>query len=372
MEYPARLARVEVVGSVLSDTFIPGIRLCEAYYTQVVRPLLDAHWPNLPHAAGLLGNGSEVLGYDTALSTDHDWSPRAMLFLHDEDHAASAASIEQMLQAQLPETFCGYPTRIALTSRLDDVCQRSTVHTLRSFSMQQLGMGIDATQPLTPADWLVTPQQQLLSIVAGAVYHDAIGLQAMHDALAWYPHDVWLYVLAAGWTRIGQEDHLMGRAGMVGDEIGSALIGARLRDIMRLCFLMERVYAPYAKWFGTAFKRLHCAAEIEPHLLGALAARSWREREHHLVPAYEHIAKMHNALGITEPMPEKTTPFFNRPFQVIGLHGFVEALLNRITEPEMKRIAARRCIGGIDQFSDSTDLIEDMQMRVKLKVLYQA
>ncbi len=38
---------------------------------------------------------------------------------------------------------------------------------------------------------------------------------------------------------------------MIGDEVGSALIGSRLvRDIMRLCFLMEQTYAPYAKWFG--------------------------------------------------------------------------------------------------------------------------
>lgn len=364
--------RFEVVGNSLnSDNFIAGQQMCEAYYEQVVRPLLDAQWPALPHAAGLLGNGSEVLGYDTALSTDHDWSPRVVLFLREEDHAQFADAILRTLDAQLPETFQGYPTRIALTSQPNEVLQHSTLQTLRSFSLRQLG--IDATQTLAPADWLVTPQQQLLSVVAGAVYHDAIGLQHMRDVLAWYPHDVWLYLLAAGWTRIGQEEHLMGRAGMVGDEIGSALIGARLvRDVMRLSFLMERTYAPYPKWFGTAFKRLRCAPQLEAHLQHALIAQTWQERERHLVPAYEHLAQMHNALGITEPMPTTVTSFFNRPFQVIALHGFAEALLRQVTDPEMKRIAARRCIGSIDQFSDSTDLIGDVQIRVKLKSLYQA
>jgi hypothetical protein len=73
----------------------------------------------------------------------------------------------------------------------------------------------------------------------------------MRERLAYYPRDVWLYLLAAGWARIGQEEHLMGRAGTVGDEVGSALIGARLvRDIMRLAFIMERTYAPCAKWFA--------------------------------------------------------------------------------------------------------------------------
>src|SRR5687768_9212505 len=114
----------------------------------------------------------------------------------------------------------------------------------------------------------------------------------MRGRFAYYPHDVWLYLLAAGWGRIGQDEHLMGRAGMVGDEIGSAIIGARLvRDVMRLCFLMERVHAPYPKWLGTGFQRLSCAAELSPHLRAALSAEEWREREARLVPAYETIAR---------------------------------------------------------------------------------
>jgi hypothetical protein len=89
------------------------------------------------------------------------------------------------------------------------------------------------------------------------------------------------------------------------------------------------------------------------------------------VPAYEHIAIMHNALGITEPMPTAVTSFFDRPFQVIALHGFAEALLNEVTEPAMKRIAQRPCIGSIDQFSDNTDVLSDTNVRLKLKLFYE-
>src|SRR5207237_6360337 len=110
--------------------------------------------------------------------------------------------------------------------------------------------------------------QHLRELTMGALHHDAIGeLTELRERLAWYPHDVWLYLLAAGWQRIGQEEHLMPRAGYVGDELGSALIGSRLvRDIMNLCFLLEKQYAPYPKWFGTAFQRLHSAQEIGPLL----------------------------------------------------------------------------------------------------------
>ena len=47
--------------------FIPGIELCGGFYHEVVAPILHAHYPQLPHAAALIGPGSEVLGFDTPL-----------------------------------------------------------------------------------------------------------------------------------------------------------------------------------------------------------------------------------------------------------------------------------------------------------------
>ena len=67
----------------------------------------------------------------------------------------------------------------------------------------------------------------------------------------------------------------MGRAGQVGDEIGSTLIAGQLvRDLMRLCFLMEQQYAPYSKWYGTAFLRLEAASSLNPVLSLALRAET--------------------------------------------------------------------------------------------------
>ena len=77
-----------------SPAFVPGLELCRRFYWEAVRPILDAHWPDLPHGAALLGGGSEVLGFDDATSTDHHWGPRVMLFLSAEDHAQWADAID--------------------------------------------------------------------------------------------------------------------------------------------------------------------------------------------------------------------------------------------------------------------------------------
>ena len=63
--------------------------------------------------------------------------------------------------------------------------------------------------------------------------------------------------------------------------------------------------------------------------------------------------------------------FHDRPFQVIHLGGgFAEAIRRQISDPAVKRIADRRRIGGIDQWSDSTDLLADAQWRRTLRKLY--
>ena len=127
------------------------------------------------------------------------------------------------------------------------------------------------------ADWLTFPSQSLLALTAGRVFFDNSGeLTALREQLAFYPRDIWLYLLACGWDRLGQEMPLMQRAGYTGDELGSALIGSRLvRDLMALGFLMERQYAPYPKWFGTAFKSLASAANKQAR---DEAWKRWKER----------------------------------------------------------------------------------------------
>jgi Domain of unknown function (DUF4037) len=362
--------------------FIRGLELNELFYREAVRPVLDAEFPGLRHAAALIHTGSEVLGFDDEMSSDHCWGPGVDLFLTDDDHAALHGALDDALRHKLPHAFRGYPTSFSAPDPADNGTQRLEaktdgpvnhkvrILTPRRFFLDYLAF--DITRDIEPADWLTFPEQKLRTVTGGAVFHDDVGLAAVRGRFGYYPRDVWLYLLASAWARVGQEEHLMGRAGSVGDEIGSALIGARLvRDLMRLCFLMKRTYAPYPKWFGTAFRQLSCAEALSPPLTGALRAETWTERERHLVSAYEHVARMHNALGLTEALPDRARGFFGRPFRVIALHGHADALLALITDGAVRRIASRRPIGSVDLFSDSTDLVSHAGWRPALRKLYE-
>ncbi len=49
--------------------FMPGIILSEKFFNQMVKPILQSNLPELKYSAGLIGHGSEVLGFDTKMST---------------------------------------------------------------------------------------------------------------------------------------------------------------------------------------------------------------------------------------------------------------------------------------------------------------
>ncbi|WIY07046.1 DUF4037 domain-containing protein [Amycolatopsis mongoliensis] len=298
-------------------TFLSGIDLSRRFYAEAVAPAVDG-----PHSAALVGPGSEVLGFDTARSADHDWTARVFLFLPEPR------------EPRVPATFLGHPVKLV-------------VATLDGWARDFLGF--DPLHP-RPHDWLATPTQVFAEFTGGAVFHDDLGFETLRQRVAWYPDDVWRYVLACQWQRIGQEEAFVGRCGEVGDELGSAVVAARLvRDLMRLCLLMARRYPPYGKWFGSAFARLPAAVTLAPHLTGALAATTWRERERHLVAAYENVAELHNALGLTDRVNPRTRPFFDRPFQVIDAGRFVTPLL--------AGTPSANPVGAIDQFVDSTDAL---------------
>ena len=362
--------------------FVKGLELSRLFFEEAVKPALAAEFPSLRYAAALLGTGSEVLGFDTEMSADHGWGPRVDLFLEKKDFDAAHDSIREALRHKLPHSIRGYPTSFTEPDPNDNGVQhldardagpvnhRVESMTPRGFFLNYLAFDIE--QEIEPADWLTFPEQKLRTVSSGGVFHDEIGLEALRQKFSYYPRDVWLYLLASAWVRVGQEEHLMGRAGFVGDELGSALIGARLvRDLMRLCFLMERRFAPYPKWFGTAFKQLSCAETLTPSLSAALAAREWQERERHLCDAYGAVAEMHNKLEITDPLPTEPRHFFGRPFRVIEIYGFAPRILQRIKDERVRRIAARRPIGGVDLFSDSTDLVSHAAWRATLRKLYE-
>ena len=359
-------------------TFIPGRELARRFYAEAVQPIIDSHVPDLRWSAAFIGRGSDVLGFDSARSMDHDWGPRLVVFLGDEDLARLEPELGGTLIRELPETVAGFPTRYrefaddpgVLHMATDGEGEGPLVHRVRITSTARYldeYVGVTGPGQVATAVWLTTPAQTLLELTSGEVFRDDLGeLSAMRVALAWYPVDVWRYRLAAAWKRISQLEPFIGRTGEAGDDLGSQVIALSIiRDVMRLALLQERQYAPYAKWLGTAFGRLDVAREVAHHLDAARFARDWHERERGVIGATAVLAARQNALGLSEWVDPEPTQFFSRPYRMIRAEQFAQSLLDAVTDPAVRSLPPM--VGGIDDFVDSTDALGNREFRAALR-----
>ena len=196
--------------------FVPGLDLARTFYADVVEPLIT-----VPHTAALIGEGSEVLGFDTTRSTDHEWGPRLQLFVA----AADVERVRSLLDHGLPDDHRGYPVRwFSLATR--QVAHHVEVSTLSAWLSDRYRLDTTAAPAMTTAAWLATPQQHLLQLTAGAVFRDDDGaLRRWRAELEWYPDDVWRWLIACQWQRIGELEPFLGRAVELDDRRGAR--GAR-------------------------------------------------------------------------------------------------------------------------------------------------
>ncbi|MFC1810650.1 DUF4037 domain-containing protein [Patescibacteria group bacterium] len=358
--------------------FIPGLQLSEQFYKEVVKDLIETEFHGLKYSAALIGSGSEVLGFDTPMSADHHWGPRVIIFISSED-IRHRKRISSFLSTNLPPKFKGYSTNFSdpdelnvqmliETKKGEPINHRVGITTIKEYFQNYLG--INPYKKLTIYDWLTLSEQKLGSLQSGKIFHDKVGLKKALNKIGYYPKDVWLYLLASEWAKISQEEPFVGRCGDVKDEIGSSIIAARLvQSIMKLCFLMEKEYSPYSKWFGTAFSKLKCAKKLSLHLSNVLNSSKWKEREKHFAQTYKILVQMHNRLKLTKPFAARISSFHGRPYKVIRGDVFANELKKKIKEPAIKRISAN--IGSVNQLTDTVDLLENDKLLRKLKVLYK-
>jgi hypothetical protein len=135
-----------------------GLRLARAFHRDVVAPLIDRALPGLRHDAALVGTGSEVLGFDTARSADHGYGPRVQIFV-----AAGQPGLAQLtaaVESGLPAAYGGFPTRFTYDGTpVEHPPHHVTVTDVATWSVAHLG--VDATLPMSAADWLGVPWQLL-------------------------------------------------------------------------------------------------------------------------------------------------------------------------------------------------------------------
>lgn len=345
--------------------FIKGMALCESFFHDCAKGILEEFFPGLRYSAGLIGYGSDVLGYDDAVSMDHMWGPRFYLFLSKDD-LSQKGRIFRVLSEKLPYTYKGFSVNFTPPDANDCGVQHPKligegtvnplifIETFESFLAEQLGItDLDHIQPF---EWLSFSEHRLLSLVSGKFFVDGLNCAGVISKIRYYPRNVKLYLIASNWDILASEQAFIKRCGECGDEIGSRIICARIAErLIRLCFLYNDTYAPYSKWFGTAFSKLDVGKDIKPAIEGALSASSLTEREEKIVEAQALVADLHNASGLTDFVDYRIEKYFGRNIKVIFADKFAQAVAKELQNTPFEKIpliGTFSQIGGLSEFSD--------------------
>ena len=357
--------------------FIKGKELCREFFFRAAKPLLDEVFPGLVYTAGLLGYGSDVLGYDDAVSTDHMWGPRFYLFLSPENIALQP-QIKKLFAEKLPVNFMGYSVNFSEPDPNDcgvrhpvpvengPVSPLIWIYTPGGYLKEYLGK--ENLEQLSAADWLAFSEHRLLALRSAEFYTDGLGMKAMLAPLRFYPLDVQKYLIASNWSLIAEEQAFVGRCAQVGDELGSRLACGRIAErLMRLCFLYCGEYAPYSKWFGTAFSRLPADEQLKKAIAAAVAAPDYAQREAALIKAQLLTAKLHNASGMTEPVAVEAQKYFGREMTVIFADRIVQAVQDTLKGTPLDGLPL---LGSISEVANMVTLSDDPRWQPRIRALY--
>jgi hypothetical protein len=282
--------------------FIPSLKLSQMLFEEEINHIMEKEFPRLKFAAATLGMCSEVLGLDDEVSMDHEWGPRVMIYLSEQDKLRYSQDVTKVFQNLLPARFKGFDMMWRKPG-VDVHNTKETVlyHVYVGTVSDSLGFSGIKKLPLEEIDWLKVSEQHLLEFTAGVVYKDDVGeLTRARELLAYYPDNVMRFLLMREWNTVGNEWFPIGRIGPREDELGLRIQVAKIvQRFMRIAFMVSKRYFPYKKWFGTLFEQLSLAFELEPMLLELLEEKRWQQVEEKIGEIASALLERQNSLGIS-------------------------------------------------------------------------
>lgn len=238
-----------------------GLTLSRKYfdtYGRIMLAELESEYPALKgqFAAGLVGQGSECLGYDDALSVDHDFGPSFCLWLPEALYR-EYGKICQEAYDRLPKEFEGFPARRVMEQG------RVGVLEIGEFYFRLIGR---ENAPKSNMEWMWISESRLSQAANGEVFLDDAGqFSAIRgELLAFYPEDVRKKKIAARAAAMAQSgQYNYSRLSERGEWTGAFLAMEEfVKNTCSIVNLLNRRYTPFYKWMHRSLKGVPVLSQV--------------------------------------------------------------------------------------------------------------
>ncbi len=222
-----------------------GMELSRRYFEEYGLPMLEQKFSQYidKMAAGLVGEGSECLGFDDEYSRDHDFGAGFCIWLPDELYRSIGAELQKEYD-RLPETYMGISRNITAMNP-----GRTGAMSIDSFYFRYTGL---KRAPIDNMEWFRIPEHFLATVTNGQVFMDRLGqfTEIRTALLGYYPEDVLRKKLAARCAVMAQSgQYNYPRCIKRGERQAAYLACAEfIKAALSAVYLLNRRYMPFYKW----------------------------------------------------------------------------------------------------------------------------
>ena len=264
-----------------------GIELARAYYEQFGKRMIREQFPEYADriAVGLVGEGSECLGFDDMLSEDHDYGAAFCMWLTQEDYDKIGDRLQSAYE-QLPSKVQGHKRRIASARGSD----RDGVFSIPDFYENFLGREwfsvleddkkVDGEKVFSA--WAGFQEERLAMAVNGAVFTDPLGefSKVREHLMREMPEQLWLQKTATATAKAAQAgQYNYARCMRRGDTTAASFaLWEFLQEAVHIEYLLHHTYMPYYKWAWRGMGNLSGAQEMQKRI--EILANERPERDH--------------------------------------------------------------------------------------------
>lgn len=261
-----------------------GRKLSQLFFETIIFPRIQSLPLSILNRiqVAFLGEGSEISSFDDALSQDHNFVPRVIIFYDDDLEIEKVKALEQQILKDLPHEFIGFQVDLLGYTKAVEIHPR--IHYIKEY------LHIESW-PLIASAWLTIEEQRLFELTAGVIYFDPVSkLGNDLKAIAFYPDEIRSVLLIQCWLRLSEGEAIsrsIARKDVIAIGFYKTLICYYSIKLLHLVF---RKYCPYKKWMGRNLQEIPGATSFHA-AIEQLSSESDLER---ILP---QIKQLYAALG---------------------------------------------------------------------------